>query len=70
MTDNTQRYFINVQFNYEGEVYDGDPTDLNELAALEQHSIQESLERYLDDWFNGGIDGFYVKVDAVRKTGD
>lgn len=69
MTSNTQRYFIDIQFNYEGEVYDGDPTDLKELSALEQHSIQESLERYLDEYFTDGIDGFYLKVDAVRKTG-
>lgn len=69
MTENKQRYFIDIQFNYEGEVYDGDPTDLKELSALEQHSIQESLERYLDEYFSDGIDGFYVKVDAVRKIG-
>lgn len=69
MTSNTQRYFIDIQFNYEGEVYDGDPTDLKELAELEQHSIKESLQRHIDDWFSDGIDGFYLKVDAVRKTG-
>lgn len=67
MTEDTQRYFAEVQFNYDAPIYDGDPTNLDELAALEEFNLADALQEHLDEFFDG-IDSLHVKVSAVHKT--
>ena len=68
--DKTQRFFVEVEFNYVGKVYDGDPTDLEQLAALEQFSISPVLSGHLAELFPDGIENFHLKISSVRKKND
>jgi hypothetical protein len=63
-----QKYHIEVQFNYHGEVFDGDPTDLDELAKLEENGLAEALTEHLNDFFYHGVENVYVNVSAVRTV--
>ena len=64
---NKQRFHIEVQFNYDGEVFDGDPGDLDELAQLEEYGLAEVLQVHLDGFFNN-VQNVYVNVSAVRDV--
>lgn len=62
-----QRFFAELQFNYNGKVYDGDPTDLDQLAALENYGLDVALESFLKDFFDD-IENLNVTISAVRPT--
>lgn len=66
MTDDKQRYFVELQFNYSAPIYDGDPTNLDELAALEEFNLADALQEHLDEFFDD-VDSLHVKVSAVHK---
>lgn len=68
MTQDSQRYFVELQFNYSGRVFDGDPTDLDQLATLEEFGLAEALENHLNEFYPSDVDNVQVKVSAVRNA--
>lgn len=44
-----QKFTVDVQFTFEAPVFDGDPTDLFELADLEEKSVAETILQQFDD---------------------
>lgn len=58
-----QKFTVNVSFTFEAPVFEGDPTDLFELADLEERSIVTIL----DDMFEGfDLDEIKVVTSAAR----
>lgn len=44
-----QRYEATVKFAFESEVFDGDPDDVFQLAAMETDTIRSVIENSFDD---------------------
>lgn len=44
-----QKFSVEVKFTFEAPVFEGDPTDLFELADLEEKSIVTALLSQFDD---------------------
>lgn len=42
-----QKYNVSIEFSYESPVFDGDPTDLVELAELEASELTNILQGVL-----------------------
>lgn len=49
MLGNYQRYEVTVKFAFESEVFPEDPTDIFELAKLEEPSVESAIKSTFDD---------------------
>lgn len=65
--EHRQRYYLELNLNYEGKVYDGDPTDLDQLAKLEEYGLAEALEQFMSEFFES-VENVTATVSAVRPT--
>lgn len=53
-----QKFSVNVIFTFEAPVFEGDPTDLFELADLEEKSIVTAIMSQFDD----------VEIESIKVT--
>jgi hypothetical protein len=56
-----QQLRVSVEFHYAAEVFEGDPTDAYQIAALEMEALQTQLQDAIDTVV-GETRGFIVRV--------
>ena len=60
MIEPYQRYEVTVKFEFESEVFAGDPDDVYELAELEKDSVRTIIENSFE-----GVSVTELKVDPL-----
>jgi len=70
MAQNYQKYKATIEITYSSEVFDGDPDDVFELAALEKPWVEDTLLSLVETFDSGDELANFVVVDVVPIVGE
>lgn len=70
MAENYQTYKATIEITYSSEVFEGDPDDVFELAALEKPWVEDTLLNTVEVFDSAEKLASFVVVDVVPIVGE
>jgi hypothetical protein len=70
MAENYQTYTATIEITYSSIVFEGDPTDVFQLADLEKPWVEDQAMRFIEQFDSDEKDAAFVVVSVVPKIGE